>query len=99
MSRNTAAEAPRQPTNRARMIAERIYAARLDAGLTQEAFANRVVEAAAAEGETVTLDRSAVARWEAATFEPALRYRRHIARVLDRDRRELFPTVAAHEAA
>lgn len=81
------------------MIAERIRTARLDIGLTQEAFAEAVVAAAVADGEELSLDRSAVARWESARFEPALRYRRHIARVLDRDRRELFPTVAAHEAA
>jgi transcriptional regulator with XRE-family HTH domain len=81
------------------MIAERIHSARRDAGLSQAELAKRIVEAAASDGEDLSLDRSAVARWEAAIFEPALRYRRYIARVLDRDRREMFPTVAAHEAA
>jgi transcriptional regulator with XRE-family HTH domain len=81
------------------MIAERIRTARVDLGLTQTELAARIVQAAHDDGEELSLTHGAVARWEAARFEPALRYRRYIARVLDRDRRELFPTVAAHEAA
>lgn len=81
------------------MIAERIHTARRDLGLSQEAFAQLIVDAAADDAETIKLDRSAVSRWEAGTFEPALRYRKYIARVLDRDRRELFPAVSINNAA
>lgn len=81
------------------MIAERIHTARRDLGLSQQALADAIVEAAAADAEDINLDRSAVSRWEAGTFEPALRYRKYIARVLDRDRRELFPAVTVNEAA
>jgi transcriptional regulator with XRE-family HTH domain len=89
----------RTPTIRARAIAARLLLARRDNGLSQAQFAAAIVQAAADDGETFSLDRSAIARWEAGTFEPALRYRKYIARVLDRDRRELFPTVSVNEAA
>lgn len=88
-----------RPTIRSLMIAERIHTARRDLGLSQDALAALVIQAAADDGEDISLDRSAVSRWEAGTFEPALRYRKYIARVLDRDRRELFPAVSINDAA
>lgn len=89
----------RTPTNRARAIAERLHVGRRDHGYSQTQFAALIVQAAADEGEQISLTRTAVAHWEAAHWEPALRYRRYIAKVLDRDRRELFPTVSVNEAA
>lgn len=81
------------------MIALQVRGARREAGLSQTKLAELVVQAAADEGEEINLDRSAIAHWEAARYEPALRYRRFVARVLDRDIRTLFPNVAANEAA
>lgn len=60
---------------------------REELGLTQEAFAEAVVESSAGE---LSLDRTSVAKWEAGTFAPALRYRPHIAKVLGTEVPMLF---------
>ena len=89
----------RTPTPRARLYGRNIRDARIDACLTQEQFARAVVDTAAAYGDELTLDASAVSRWEAGLFEPALRYRRHIAAVLDTEVRYLFPAIPKDWAA
>lgn len=86
-------------TIRAKAIGLRLYSGRRALGLTQAEFAEAIVNAANDDGCTINLTDSAVAHWEAGRSEPALRYRRHIAKVLDADRRELFPLVGANEAA
>lgn len=48
-------------------------------------MAEAVVRAGAEVGESLQLSGSAISRWEAGTFLPALRYRRFIAQVLDLD--------------
>jgi transcriptional regulator with XRE-family HTH domain len=48
------------------------------------------VDAGARAGVHLTLSASAVSRWEAGTYEPALRYRRHLAEALAVPEAELF---------
>jgi len=69
----------------------RLQQTRVELGLTQERFAAAVIEAAEAQGDDLTLTASAVSRWEAGTFVPALRYRCFISQVLGVDIRVLFP--------
>lgn len=90
---------PRTPTPRARLYGRNIRDARIAACLTQEQFARAVVDTAANYGDDLTLGQPAVARWEAGLFEPALRYRRHIAAVLDTEVRYLFPAIPKDWAA
>lgn len=87
------------PTLRARMIGMQIRSRRREQGWTQAELVEAVINAAIEDGAELTLNRSAVAHWEAGRFEPALRYRRHIAKVLDTDQRTLFPNVSSNEAA
>lgn len=89
----------RGTTIRAKAIGLRIYSGRRALGLTQVEFAEAVVNAASDDGCTIALTDSTVCKWESGRSEPALRYRRHIARVLDADRRDLFPLVGENEAA
>lgn len=84
---------------RTQMIAMQIRSARREQGLSQQALADAIVAAAADEGDQITLTRVAVSQWESARFEPALRYRRHIASVLDTDQRVMFPNVGRNDAA
>jgi transcriptional regulator with XRE-family HTH domain len=65
----------------------RIHHLRQKACLTQEQLAQRVVDIADAD---IQLHRSAIAHWEAGRAEPALRYRRALARALDIDFDLLF---------
>jgi transcriptional regulator with XRE-family HTH domain len=81
------------------MIALQIRSGRRGLGLSQQAFAEAITAAAADDGEDLSLTRVAVSQWEGAYFEPALRYRRHVARVLDADPRVLFPNVGRNDAA
>lgn len=67
---------------RAKLYGRLIREARIAEGLTQEAFAQAVIDAAADEGDTLSLSKAAVCRWEAGRFEPAVRYRPHICTAL-----------------
>lgn len=90
---------PRTPTPRASLYGRNIRDARIDACLTQEQLARAIVDTAITNGERLTLDASAVSRWEGGLFEPSLRYRPHIAAVLDADVRFLFPAIPKDWAA
>lgn len=87
------------PTLRAQMIGLQINSLRREACLTQAELAAAIVNAAAEDGVTVTLDSSAVSHWEAGRFEPALRYRRYIADIFGVPVRNLFPNISRNEAA
>ena len=70
---------------------KRIARLRRDAFMTQEQFAQAIVDAG---GGKVSLTRSSVANWEAGNYVPALRYRPLIADVLEQDVRLLFEPLA-----
>lgn len=81
-----------------RSLKARIYGANIAElrerhGLSQERFAEAVVNAALDDGEELSLDRAAVSRWESGLFTPAMRYRPYIATVLATDARVIFPAV------
>jgi transcriptional regulator with XRE-family HTH domain len=81
------------------MIGMQIRSERRELGYTQAELVDAVIAAAHDDGEAIALTVAAVSQWESGRHEPALRYRRHLARVLDRDQRTLFPNVGANEAA
>lgn len=61
--------------------------------MTVTQLADEIVKAAAEAGVELTLDRSAVSRWIAGENEPHMKYRPHIAKVLQRDPHDLFEAV------
>jgi transcriptional regulator with XRE-family HTH domain len=88
------------PTIRARMIGMQIRTRRRELGLTQTELADAIVARAfEAHAVEVSLSKVAVSQWESGRHEPALRYRPHIARVLDLDQRTLFPNIGANDMA
>lgn len=82
------------PHSRAKLYGRLIKEAREAEGMTQAALAQAVVNAAADDGERLSLTAAAVCRWEAGRFEPALRYRPFICEALGvRHQSGLFPPV------
>lgn len=75
---HTASGPPEDPVE----LGRRLRAARRRRGLTQGRLAAAVTARAAARGERLTLSPSAVSRWEAGIFAPAVRYRPHLEAVL-----------------
>ena len=85
---------------RAKLYGRLIREAREAEGLTQAALARAVVEAAAVEGDDLRLTAAAVCRWERGRYEPALRYRPHLATALGvRHASLLFPPIPKGIAA
>lgn len=82
-------------TPQSRFWGNSIRRLRIERCLTQEQLAVAIVEMS--DGG-VSLDRSAVARWESGQSTPALRYRPYIAQVLETDQRLLFQVLPGEAA-
>lgn len=77
----------------AALFGRRMDRARLHNFLTITQFTEDIIDAAREAGVDLRLDRSAVSRWLTGENEPHMKYRPHIAKVLQRDPHDLFEAV------